>query len=179
MVFVNRHRRHGRAVLNQRELIESAQAIGFDVTILNPTAATSLGDSFRLLQASHAMMGVHGAGLTHEIFLRPGAVLVQVVPIGTEGVAISCYENPGRALGLDYLEYKIEARESTLAEVYENSSLVIRDPESVVNGNWTNMRLYLKTQNVRLDLVKFSEVLRKAYEKAKRFMEMGDRNYKR
>lgn len=171
MVFINRHRRHGRAMLNQREVIKLAQGIGFDVAILDPIAATSLGDSFKLLQASHAMMGVHGAGLTHEIFLRPGAVFVQVVPIGTEGVAISCYENPGRALGLDYFEYKIDARESSLAEKYENSSLVIRDPESFVNGNWTNMRLYLKTQNVRLDLIRFSEVLRKAYEKAKRFME--------
>lgn len=51
------------------------------------------------------MFGVHGAALTHFLFLRPGSVLVQVVPVGLGWVAETCFETPAKAMKLEYIDY--------------------------------------------------------------------------
>ena len=171
LVLVSRKGNVGRVILNQQEVIKAAEEIGFDVNVFEPTN-TSLAEAFKIIDSSHAMLGVHGAGLTHLLFLRPGAILMQVVPIGTEWASDSCYKVPALNLGLEYMEYKIEEKESSLAEEYGPNDLVLKDPIAFVGGNYTNMRVYLRTQNVKLDIVRFKRYLRKVYKKAKKFMDM-------
>lgn len=172
MILISRKGNISRVILNEKKVVKAAEEVGFDVVVFDPIKNSSLSNAFKLIAASHAMLGVHGAGLTHFLFLRPGSVLMQVVPLAMEGASRSCYESPGKDLGLKYIEYKIEAKESSLLEIYGNSSLVIRDPQAVVGGKWKNMHLYLKNQNVKIDLSRFRRYLREAYEKANRFMDI-------
>ncbi|KAL3731643.1 hypothetical protein ACJRO7_028513 [Eucalyptus globulus] len=174
LVLVSRPRSAGRAFLNLGELEALAERIGFEVRRFAPNRGTRLAESCRLVRGSHAMVGVHGAAMTHAVFLRPGSVLLQVVPVGTTWLSEAYFGRPAREMGLEYVEYRIGANESSLAEEYGADSVVLRDPRAVVGGEWKNMRLYLKTQNVRLDLGRFRASLERAYVKAKAFMETGE-----
>eukprot|EP00257_Ricinus_communis_P027975 XP_025015389.1 uncharacterized protein LOC8289152 [Ricinus communis] len=133
LVITSRSGSVGRLILNQNEVKKIAQNIGFDVTVFEPTPHTPLREAYALINSSHAMIGVHGAALTHSLFLRPGSVFLQVVPLGNEKV----------------------------------------DPVASQGKNWSDtiMSIYLKEQNVRLDLLRFREYLKKAYKKSKKFME--------
>lgn len=173
LVMVSRTGNVGRVILNQAEVKRVVQEIGFDVIMFEPTPSTPLHQAYALINSSHAMIGVHGAALTHSLFLRPGSVFVQVVPIGLEWVAEVCFGTSARAMGLEYMEYRINAEESSLIEKYDKNDLVIKDPVSFRGKDWSEvgMNVYLKEQNVRLDLFRFREYLKRAYKKAKKFID--------
>ncbi|KAK6280931.1 hypothetical protein POUND7_014756 [Theobroma cacao] len=173
LVFINRLRGQGREILNKDEAKRVAEEIGFDVISFEPTDRTSLDQVYALLNSSHAMVGMHGAALTHLLFLRPGSVLVQVMPLGTNWAGKMCHGEPARAMGIEYMEYKIDAKESSLVEKYDKEDMVIKDPAGLQGKKWSFdvMKIYLKEQNVKLDLVRLRECLKEAYRKAKVFME--------
>nr|POE50830.1 isoform 3 of egf domain-specific o-linked n-acetylglucosamine transferase [Quercus suber] len=173
LVFVNRKLDVGRAILNKKEVVKAIEEVGFDVNVLDPTTThTSLAKAFKLVHSSHAMLGVHGAGLTHMLFLRPRAVLVQLVPIGVDLPSNISFKGPAKNLGLEYMEYKVKTKESSLVEIYGANDLVLKNPDAYVNGNYSNMRVYMRTQNLKLDIVRFKRYLVKVHKKAKKFMDM-------
>ncbi|XVF85862.1 hypothetical protein PTKIN_Ptkin17bG0151900 [Pterospermum kingtungense] len=173
LVFIARPKGIGRVILNQDEAKHVAEEIGFDVILFEPTSSTSMHQVYTLLNSSHAMVGVHGAALTHSLFLRPGSVFMQVMPLGTNWAGKMCYGEPARAMGIEYMEYKINVEESSLVEKYDKDDIVIKDPTGVQGREWSFdvMNIYLKEQNVRLDLVRFREYLKEVYRKAKVFMD--------
>jgi len=95
-----------------------AKNFGFDVTVFEPTRGTPLREFDAFINSSRAMAGIHGAVLTHSLFLRPGSVFMQVVLLGAKWVAEVCFERSARAMGLEYMEYKIKAEESSLIDKY-------------------------------------------------------------
>ncbi|KAF5727165.1 hypothetical protein HS088_TW22G00853 [Tripterygium wilfordii] len=167
LVLVNRRGDVGRLILNLEQVKNAAMDVGFEVLTFEPNRENSLAESFRLIHGSHAMMGVHGAGLTHLLFLRPGSVLLQVVPISTDWLSQTYFEDPAREIGLEYINYKITANESSLSKIYGPDDLVVKDPEAYTRGDFSKMKIYLKTQNVEIDLVRFQRYLEEAYGKAK------------
>ncbi|KAH0991371.1 hypothetical protein GBA52_002854 [Prunus armeniaca] len=173
LVLASRKEAKGRSILNQEQVIKLIKKAGFDVVVFKPNNKTPLNESYALLNSSHAMVGVHGAALTHSLFLRPGAVLVQVVPIGVEWAAYTFFGRVAKGLHLQYSEYKIGVEESSLVDKYGNGSLLVKDPFALQKTGWDPeiMDIYLKEQNVKLDLIRFKACLKKAYVKAKRFME--------
>ncbi|KAK9276126.1 hypothetical protein L1049_005657 [Liquidambar formosana] len=173
LILASRSGHGGRVILNQDEAKHAAEEEGFEVIVFEPTPSTPLRKAYALINSSHAMIGVHGAALTHSLFLRPGSFFMQVVPIGNEWVADVCFGKPARDLGLEYIEYKIGVEESSLAEKYGKDDVLLKDPVGLQRKGWSKeiMDKYLKEQNVKLDLVRFRGYLKKAYEKAKEFMD--------
>ncbi|KAJ4974410.1 hypothetical protein NE237_007584 [Protea cynaroides] len=175
LVLVGRNGGVGRVILNQAEVARAAEAVGFEVVVFEPNSGTSMREAYGLINSSHAMFGVHGAALTHSLFLRPGSVLIQVVPIGIDWLAETCFGKSGRDMGLEYVEYKVKVEESSLMEKYGKDHLVLKDPKAVVKEDWSNIKkIYLQGQDVKLDLVRVRRFLSEAFEKAKRFMERDD-----
>ncbi|KAL5553692.1 hypothetical protein UlMin_041093 [Ulmus minor] len=172
LVLVSRASGLGRVILNQEELKEEAERVGFEVVVFEPTATTELSSAYELINSSHAMVGVHGAALTHSLFLRPRAVFIQVVPLGTGWVSEVCFGKPAREMGLRYREYRIGAEESSLIERFGKDEMIIKDPVAFRGNSWNDkiMDVYLKEQNVRLDLVRFRSYLKEAYRKSRRLM---------
>ncbi|KAJ8774691.1 hypothetical protein K2173_017137 [Erythroxylum novogranatense] len=172
LVLASRSGGIGRVILNQNDLKRVAEEVGFQVIVFEPTPRTPLHQAYGIINSSDAMVGVHGAALTHSLFLRRGSVLIQVVPIGAEWVAEACFGNSAKAMGLEYMEYRMGEEESSLVDKYSKDSLVLKDPVGLQGNNWSSaiMDIYLKEQNVRLDLVRFRKYLKKAYLKAKMFM---------
>lgn len=173
LVWLSRAGSIGRAIINQDEARAMAEEVGFDVFIYKPTMSFPMRDAYALINGSHAMIGVHGAAMTHMLMLRPGSVVVQVVPLGLEWVGEVCFGKPAREVGLKYMEYKLGHNESSLSTKYNKESLILKDPKELLNKKgWDQelMDVYLKEQDVKLDLVRFKAYMENVYEEAKQFM---------
>ncbi|KAK6931299.1 Glycosyltransferase 61 [Dillenia turbinata] len=160
IVLLGRGSSEGSMISNQAQLKEAAQNIGFDMVVFEPTPSTSLHAAYEVLNSSHAMIGVHGAEFTHLLFLRPGSVVVQVVPSNTERTA-GVFEKPARDLGLQYMEYRMGVEENLGVK---NQTIEEKDRDDELKP------ISLKEETIQLDLVKFGRYLKRAYRKAKRFM---------
>jgi hypothetical protein len=118
----------------------------------------------RSLHEADVMMGVHGAALTHMLFMRPCLVFIQILPLGTDWPAWTYYQEPAQnRLDLQYLEYRITPDESTLTQTYTTDNLAVADPEAFIAKNWeVRKKLYLQAQDVRLSAPKVISKLREA-----------------
>ena len=67
-----------RKITNVEEVVGWAHEAGFAVRLVAPTHGMRLEELWALLQEADVMLGVHGAALTHWIFLRPMTVFIQV-----------------------------------------------------------------------------------------------------
>lgn len=67
-----------RVLTNEKELGKMAEELGFKVELLNPAYNVGLEDVLLALQRSDLMIGVHGAAMTHFLFMRPNSSFVQV-----------------------------------------------------------------------------------------------------
>ncbi|KAJ6318024.1 hypothetical protein OIU76_013549 [Salix suchowensis] len=171
LLLVNRRNGVGRAILNLKEVLEEIEEVGFKAIVFEPKRDAPVRETYTLLHGCHAMVGVHGAALTHLLFLRAGTVLGEIVPIGADWLAKTYFERPAGVLGLEYMKYKIEINESSLAERYGADDLVLKNPSGFVNGNYTKAKVYMKTQNVKLDIVRFRAYIKEVFVKARRFMD--------
>ncbi|KAM1175974.1 hypothetical protein EV1_028070 [Malus domestica] len=84
LVIISRN--GSRAITNENFLVRMVEQIGFEVNVLRPDRTTELAKIYRALNASDVMIGVHGAAMTHFMFMRPGSVFIQVIPLGTGSV---------------------------------------------------------------------------------------------
>ncbi|CDY08612.1 hypothetical protein HID58_019816 [Brassica napus] len=158
-----------RAITNEDQMVKLAQRIGFQVEVLRPDKTTELAKIYRVLNSSTVMVGVHGAAMTHFLFMKPGGVFIQIIPLGTDWAAETYYGEPAKKLGLDYIGYKILPRESSLYEQYDKNDPILRDPRSITQKGWQFTKgIYLTKQQVRLDLRRFKKILSDAYAKSNR-----------
>ncbi|TYH83896.1 hypothetical protein ES332_D02G162700v1 [Gossypium tomentosum] len=100
LVFMSRSKGIGREILNQDEAVKVAKEIGFDVILFKPTGKISLQQAYGLINSSHAMVGMHGAALTHSLFLLPGSAFMQVMPLGIDWVGKMCFGEPYSTLNI-------------------------------------------------------------------------------
>ena len=162
LVIVSRN--GSRAITNEDSLVKMAEEIGFFVEVLRPKPDTELAKIYRSLNSSDVMIGVHGAAMTHFLFMKPGSVFIQVVPLGTNWAAETYYGEPAKKLGLRYIGYEIIPEESSLYEDYAADDPVLSDPDSVNNKGWEyTKKIYLDRQKVQLDLGRFGKRLARAY----------------
>lgn len=157
-------RNGSRAITNENLLVKMAEEIGFQVEVARPDRTTELAKIYRVLNSSDVMVGVHGAAMTHFLFMKPGSVFIQVIPLGTDWAAETYYGEPARKLGLKYINYPVHPIESSLYDKYDKDDPVLRDPTSVNNKGWQYTKaIYLDGQNVRLNLRRFRKRLVRAY----------------
>ncbi|XP_024519223.1 uncharacterized protein LOC9637657 [Selaginella moellendorffii] len=159
-----------RVILNLDEIVGMARELGFWVEIRKPDRTSELKRIYRALNSSDVLLGVHGAAMTHFLFMRPGSVFIQVVPLGTKWAAAAYYGQPAQKLGLDYIGYEIEASESSLSDRYDENDTVLTDPAKISTQGWAVVKeIYLEGQNVRLSLPRFKRTLLDARRKAMAF----------
>ncbi|XXG79583.1 hypothetical protein AAC387_Pa09g0619 [Persea americana] len=154
-------RAHSRKFVNERGIVEMAKSLGYDVVVAEANSSTNISKFARLVNSCDVLMGVHGAGLTNMVFLPHGAVIIQVVPFGRlEWLAGASFKEPAMDMKLNYLEYRIQEEESTLAQQYPQDHPVIRDPFSIHKQGWMALRtVYLDNQDVKPNLGKLRNTL--------------------
>ncbi|KAK2639800.1 hypothetical protein Ddye_027595 [Dipteronia dyeriana] len=124
-------RKNSRIFLNEREMIALMEEIGFEVVLVRPSGMSDLAKFSRVVNTCSVMVGAHGAGLTNEVFLPSGAVMVQLVLLGLEWGSTAYYGGPASDMGVHYLEYKIDPEESTLLKKFGRDHPIITDPDSI------------------------------------------------
>lgn len=162
LVIVSRN--GSRAIMNEDSLVKLAEEMGFVVEVLRPQRTTELAKIYRVLNSSDVMIGVHGAAMTHFLFMKPASVFIQVIPLGTDWAADTYYGEPATKFGLKYIGYKILPEESSLHQDYDEDDPVLMDPSSVNQKGWEfTKKIYLDRQNVNLELGRFRKRLLRAY----------------
>ncbi|GAB2295260.1 hypothetical protein Dimus_029433 [Dionaea muscipula] len=157
-------RKSSRVLLNKDEIAAEARSLGYDVVAAE--ARENLQEFAKMVNSADVMVGVHGAGITNFVFLPERAILIQVVPLGLEWLSKYDFELPAEDMNLRYLEYNIDANESSLLEQYPVNHPVLRSPSSVLEKQgWRAFKsVYLDKQNVRLDVSRFRLTLLKAHD---------------
>lgn len=83
-----------------------------------------------------------------------------MVPLGLDWASKTYYGDPIYEMGLQYLEYKIEAEESSLVNIYGRNHPVIVDPVSVFSKGYQAARaVYVDEQNLNINLARFKNTL--------------------
>lgn len=160
LIFI---RKQNRVILNLPHVVTACRRAGFAPHVMNLRRQTPLPVIHAALASADAMVAVHGAAVTHFLFMRPGTVLLQIVPVGLDWAAESFYGKPAQQLGLEYLEYKVAPEESSLAAEYGLDSTVVRDPSVISSRGWWEMKkVYMDRQNVTVGIKRFGELLRAA-----------------
>ncbi|MQL72082.1 hypothetical protein Taro_004426 [Colocasia esculenta] len=158
LVFLSR--RKSRALLNEGDVVDMAREVGFNVEVVTPEMMRDVEAFARLVATASVLGGMHGAGMTNMVFLRMGAVLLQVVPWGLDWAAKAYYGRPAVAMGLEYVEYRVAVEESTLSDYYPPEHPVLADPWSIHRQGYNvSGPIYTDGQNVRLDLARFKGTL--------------------
>ncbi|PWA91694.1 glycosyltransferase AER61, uncharacterized [Artemisia annua] len=154
-------RRKTRLFSNEDEIVDMMEELGFEVIVVRSNKKMSNLEKFaKHVSTCSVLVGAHGAGLTNMFFLPPGAVVVQVVPLGLEWPSTVYFGEPAVQMGLHYLDYKIGPDESSLIDLYPRDGPVISDPLSVfAKGYYIGKETYLDKQNIRVDVKRFKDTL--------------------
>ncbi|XP_064980012.1 alpha-1,3-arabinosyltransferase XAT3 isoform X2 [Musa acuminata AAA Group] len=153
-----------RRFMNVEEIVRMAEEVGYEVVVTEGDPDVSKFS--RIVNSCDVLMGVHGSALTNMVFLPTNAVVIQVVPWGNlDWIAGHYFRDPSDQMKLNYLEYSISEEETTLTELYPREHAVFKDPMSLhpQNADWdTFSRIFLKEQNVKLDVTRFRAYLERA-----------------
>ncbi|KAJ9153817.1 hypothetical protein P3X46_027218 [Hevea brasiliensis] len=153
-------RRKSRRFLNENEMVTMMEQLGFRVIVTAPYRMSNLNRFASVLNSCSVMVGAHGAGLTNEVFLPDGAVMVQVVPLGLEWASANYYGDPASKMGVKYLEYKIEPEESSLLDKYGRDHPAIADPKSIFSQGYSAARaMYVDGQNLKINVTRFRKII--------------------
>ncbi|ERN05476.1 hypothetical protein AMTR_s00007p00251750 [Amborella trichopoda] len=153
-------RRKTRVFLNEEEMIQMMREVGFEVAVVSAHRMADLQRFAPMVASCNVLLGAHGAGLANFLFLSPGAVLLQVVPLGLDWASTNYYAEPAGAMGMRYLEYHIVPEESSLYHKYPPDHPVLTNPMVIhMQGYNVSRAVYVDGQNLRLDLKRFRETL--------------------
>lgn len=153
-----------RRFMNVEEIVRMAEEVGYEVVVAE--GDPDISKFSRIVNSCDVLMGVHGSALTNMVFLPTNSVVIQVVPWGNlDWIAGHYFREPSKQMKLNYLEYSINEEETTLTALYPRDHSVFKDPMSLhpQNADWdTFSRIFLKEQNVKLDVRRFRPFLEHA-----------------
>uniref|UniRef100_A0ACD5ZW46 Uncharacterized protein n=1 Tax=Avena sativa TaxID=4498 RepID=A0ACD5ZW46_AVESA len=159
-------RRHARAITNEAEAIEAAREVGFEVVAAGPEMVRDMARFAQVVSSCNVMVGVHGAGLTNMVFLPNNGTLMQIVPWGAmHDICWHEFGRPAPDMGLRYVEYEVNADETTLKDVYPRDHPVFADPASIHKQGFGKVgELFLIGQKVILDIERFRAAMQEVYQ---------------
>ncbi|KAF0934777.1 hypothetical protein E2562_028632 [Oryza meyeriana var. granulata] len=154
-------RKGTRKLLNLRDVVALCEELGFAVTVAE--AGADVRGFAEKVNAADVLLAVHGAGLTNQIFLPTGAVLVQIVPWGKmDWMATNFYGQPARDMRLRYVEYYVSEEETTLKDKYPRDHYVFKDPMAIHAQGWPALAEIVMKQDVMVNVTRFKPFLLKA-----------------
>lgn len=159
MLIISRAR--SRMITNLHQVVGLGQELGFEVLVQETDVGHDIVQFGQIINSCDVMIGVHGAGLTNEMFLPPNGTLIQIVPYGgLEWIGHMDYGDPAIAMGLNYIQYDIALEESSLLEKYGRDNEILKNPiEFHKRGFGFIHQFFMNGQNITLNLNKFRNVL--------------------
>ena len=131
LTYINRT--ETRRLIDQEAYINTLKASLQDVHIeVVDFAPLALPEQLMIVRRTDILVGVHGAGLTHGMFLRPGSTMVEILPPGLDHRG---FRNLARLAGHRYF-----------------SSHALKTPEGAELEDWHNSDVYLEEERF-VDLI--------------------------
>lgn len=98
LTFIDRTEK--RSLVNKKSYIDDLKVSypDIEINIVN-FASLPFVDQLKTIRKTDVLAGVHGAGLTHGIFLRPGSALVEILP---PNFNFRGFRNQAKAMGHHY-----------------------------------------------------------------------------
>lgn len=110
-LFISRAEAPWRKIANEADLAPALERYGFERVVME---RLSLAEQIRLVSEAQIVVGNHGAGLTHILWLNPGS---RVLELRRRGDGLNnCYYSLADAMGVDYyyqLCDSVDKREDT------------------------------------------------------------------
>ena len=161
-------RKWSRKILNVDETAKMANDLGFETIAMD--GGDELDKFSQIVNSCDVIVGVHGAGLSHMVFLPQNAVVVQIIPWGRlEGLCWCDYAFTAPKAKLKYLEYQVSLEESTILNKYPRDHPYIKDPFSVHEKGFFEMKDVYMNHDVTVDLQRFRSTLVGAFEHVKKY----------
>ncbi|KQJ89721.1 uncharacterized protein LOC100833936 isoform X1 [Brachypodium distachyon] len=157
-------RKGTRKLLNLAAVVAMCEELGFAVTVAE--AGADVRGFAETVNAADVLLAVHGAGLTNQIFLPTGAVMVQIVPWGKmDWMATNFYGQPARDMQLRYVEYYVSEEETTLKDRFPRDHYVFKDPMAIHAQGWPALADIVMKQDVMVNVTRFKPFLLSALDK--------------
>jgi hypothetical protein len=85
ILYLGRPRDNTRYVINENELITKLNDVvgemkGAELSVHHDFGSLPFADQLKISASSDIMIGPHGAGLTHVLFMKPQSVLIELIP---------------------------------------------------------------------------------------------------
>ena len=108
ILYLGRPRDNSRYILNEGELLAGINATfggmkGVEINVRHDFGTLSFEEQIGVAAESDVMIGPHGAGMTHIMFLKPHSVLIELIP---NGWADPGYRNLAIFSGKTYLNWQ-------------------------------------------------------------------------
>lgn len=120
-----------RKLKNFIDLLKIAKADGFKVVPIY-FEHYSPEEAVKIMASLDVFVAVHGAGLSNICLMRPGGVVLQIMPYGEGGkrnVIGAEYKNFAVAMDAEYLEWSVPAHDSTIKDQYNGTDKIVTSPE--------------------------------------------------
>lgn len=125
-------RRGTRVLTNFEAMLAAAEAAGYRALAL-VLEELRPREAVRALRQLDVLVAVHGAGLANLALMRPGGVVMQILPYGEWGTGRLVgreYRNLADLQGLKYLEWHVPLQDSSLVDAYPLTDPVLMDPDT-------------------------------------------------
>jgi len=96
-IFISRSRASRRRIANEEQLLPVLERRGFGSLVAE---SLSFEEQVRRIGAASVLVGNHGAGLTHMLWMKPGSCVVELRQRGDR--LNNCYFSLASALGIRY-----------------------------------------------------------------------------
>jgi hypothetical protein len=97
-------RRRKRFILNEYELVEAVQKLGYECLLL-PLETMTIYEQMAALRTLDVMIGIHGSALDNSVFLHQGSVMVQLLPYKVEHRCT--FQSSAEQAGVHYMEWQL------------------------------------------------------------------------
>ncbi|KAJ3093023.1 hypothetical protein HK102_012232 [Quaeritorhiza haematococci] len=150
-----------RLILNQKDLLSSLDRYRPFKLQVYDFEEISFDEQLHVIQNTDVFIGMHGAGIAHVVYMRPGTTLIEMFPFGFQK---RIYENLAKYVNVRYLSWRnFNVSNSQFHWDYvEANRLTDRPKELIVDQpvDWFNMdsKNYWRNQDTIVDLNTFGRV---------------------
>ena len=124
-VYISRNKSNKRKIINEKSIIRVLKKYNFKIIYMEKLR---LEQQIKVISSSKYIIGLHGAGLTNIIWMKPNSTLIELRP--EKNQYLNCYFNLSNLLDINY-EYiickKINIYKSSNKSDYYASAKSIED----------------------------------------------------
>lgn len=147
-----------RRILNQEELAAAIEQESSNYIVqLIDFQKQSFSDQLKVVHNTDILIGIHGAGLAHTLFLPDWAVLYEL-----HNCQDKCYYDLARLRGVSYVSPKDEGKGQFFHKI------PVEDQEELARLNSSNLLKYDKYWNFEFDKAEFLRFFNQAVDKVKK-----------